>query len=102
MKIKILSQIEKQEHKIKLLDGELSPTQATDIISSLIIQKIKFNKLEIAQNWERNHKYDQEPLRNRIKELEDSMNQFKDFMLELRDSEKKVKIDGVIKISVVE
>lgn len=96
------AQIENQEHKIQLVDGEFTPSQASDIISSLINQKINYHNLEGLQNWERNHKYDQEPLRNRIKELEDAMKRTKDFISELKDNGKNVKIDGVIKISVVE
>lgn len=96
------AQIEKQEHEIQLVAGEFTPSQASDIIYSLISQKINYHKLEDLQNWEGNHKYDHEPLRNRIKELEDAMKRTKDFMLELKDNGKKVKIDGVIKMSVVE
>lgn len=102
MKIKKTSQIKNQERTIQLLDGEFTPSQASDVIFSLISQKINYHNLEGLQNWERNHKYDQEPLRNRINELEDAMKQTKDFMLKLKDSGKNVKIEGVIKMSVVE
>lgn len=45
-------------------------------------KKINYYKLKGLQNWERNHKYDEEPLRNQIKELEEAMKQTKDFMTE--------------------
>lgn len=102
MEIKKTSQIENRVCTIQLVDGEFSPSQASDIISSLINQKINYHKLEGLQNWERNHKFNGEPLRNRIKELEDAMKQTKDFMSELKNGGKKVKIDGIIKITVVE
>ncbi len=102
MEIKKSSPIENQEYKIQLVDGEFTPSQASDIIYSLIRQKINYHELEGLQNLERNHNYDREPLRNRIKELEDAMKRTKNFILELKDSGKKLKIDGIIKISVVE
>ena len=102
MKSKKNAEIENLKLSIQLVHGEFTPAQASDVMSSLISQKINYHKLEGLQNWERNHKYDQEPLKNRIKELEDAMKRTKDFIAELKDNGKNVKIDGVIKISVVE
>jgi hypothetical protein len=102
MDIKNTPQVENKERKIQLVDGEFTPSQASDIISSLIEQKINYHRLEGLQNWERNHTYDEEPLRNRIKELNDEMKRFKDFVSELKEKGKNVKIEGVIKMSVVE
>ena len=65
-------------------------------------QKINYHKLEGLQKWEGNHKYDEEPLRNRIKELEEEMKIAKDFMLKLKNEGKNVKINGIIKMTVVE
>jgi hypothetical protein len=101
MEIEKTSQIENQKCTIRLVDGEFTPSQASEVISSLINQKINYHKLEVLQNWERNHKYDQEPLLNRIKELENEMKRTKDFVSAMKGSGKKVKIDGVIKMSVV-
>lgn len=76
--------------------------QASDIISTLIKTKIDYHRLIGIQNWERNHKFDHDPLRNRINELEEALKQTQGFIMELEDSGKKLKIDGVIKISVIE
>ena len=102
MEIKKNTQIENQECVVQLVDGEFMPSKAFDVIAALINQKINYHKLEGLQNWERNHKYDQESLRNRIKELEDALKQAKDFMSQLKDNGKNIKIDGVITMSVVE
>lgn len=101
MEIEKSTQIENQERTIQLVDGEFTPSQASDIIIALINQKISYHRLEGIQNWEKDHGYDQLPLRNRIKELEDAIKRMKGFMSELKDSGKNVKIDGVIKMSVV-
>lgn len=39
MEIKIRTQIGNQVHTVQLVDGEFSPSQANDVISSLINQK---------------------------------------------------------------
>ena len=101
MGIKNTSQIENQESKFQLVDGEFTPSQASDIISSLINQKINYHKLEVLQNWERNHKHDEELLRNRINELEEEMKIAKDFILKLKKEGKNVRIDGIIKMTGV-
>ena len=101
MEIKKDAQNENQERTIQLVDGEFTPTQAAVVIAALIEQKIKYHKLEGLQNWERDHKYDQVPLRNRITELEEEMKRTKDFISNLKDNGNRVKIDGVITMTVV-
>lgn len=101
METKKSAQIKSHERTIQLVDGKFTPSQASDVLVALIKQKISYHKLEELQNWERNHKYDQAPLKNRIKELEGELKRTKDFMSELKESGKNVKIDGVIKMSVV-
>ncbi len=61
----------------------------------LSIKKINYYKLGGLQNWERNHKHDQEPLRSRIKELEDEIECTKAYISEVRASGKSIKIEEV-------
>ena len=93
---------ENQEQHIKLVDGEFTPIQASDIISTLIKQKINFHKIEGLQHWERNHDSDTQPISNRIKELEKAEKAAKDFIIEMKKQGKKIRIDGHLKISLVE
>lgn len=92
---------ENQEQHIKLIDGEFTPIQASDIISSLIKQKINFHKIEGLQHWERDHNSDTKPISNRIKELEKAEKVAKDFIIEMKKQGKKIRIDGHLKISLV-
>lgn len=55
---------------IKLVDGEFTPSQALDILSTLIDEKINYHKVEKLQHWESNHHKDPHPLLKGIQELE--------------------------------
>ncbi len=91
-----------QEQEIKLVDGEFTPIQASDIISSLIKQKINFHKIEGLQHWERDHNSDTKPINNRIEELKKAEEIAKDFIISMKKQGKKIRIDGHLKISLVE
>lgn len=102
MEIGTIPQIENQVRTIKLVDGEFSPSQALEVISSLINQKINYHKLEGLQKWERDHQFDHEPLRNRIEELEEEMKLVDDFISKLKEEGKNLKIDGIIKLKITD
>ncbi len=92
----------KKEQHVKLVDGEFTPLQATDIVSSLIEQKINFHKVENLQYWEKNHHNDQEPYLKRVKELEEAEKEAKSFLLNKELKGKKIKIKGHLTISIEE
>jgi hypothetical protein len=94
------SEIHAQE--IQLVKGEFTPSQASDVIMALINQKINYHKIEGLQNWERNHKYDQEPLNNRINELEEEKRIAADFISKMREQGKNLKIKGIIEMTASE
>lgn len=90
----------KKEQHVKLVDGEFTPLQAADIVSSLIEQKINFHKVENLQYWEKNHQSDQKPFVERVKELEEAEKNAKSFLLDKGLKGKKIKINGNLTISV--
>ena len=92
----------KKEQHVKLVDGEFTPLQASDIVSSLIEQKINFHKVENLQYWEKDHKNDQKPFIKRVKELEDAEKEAKSFILNKEFKGKKIKIKGNLTISIEE
>ena len=94
------SEIHAQE--IQLVKGEFTPSQASDVIMALINQKINYHKIEGLQNWERNHKYDQEPLNNRINELEEEKRIAAAFISKMREQGKNLKIKGIIEMTASE
>lgn len=102
METKKTSEIKIQEQEIQLVKGEFTPSQASDVIMSLITQKINYHKIEGLQNWERDHKYDQEPLNNRINELEEEKRIAADFISKMREQGKNLKIKGIIEMTASE
>ena len=87
---------------VRLVDGEFTPVQAIDVISSLIKQKINFHKVENLQNWEKDHKADPEPIKKRINELKEANEAAKQFIIEMKKNGKKVKIEGNLSINIVD
>lgn len=87
---------------VRLVDGEFTPVQAIDIISSLINQKINFHKVENLQKWEKDHKTDSEPIKKRIHELKEANEAAKQFIIEMKKNGKKIKIEGNLSINIVE
>lgn len=87
---------------IKLVDGEFNPSQALDILSTLIDEKINYHKVEKLQHWESNHHKDPHPLLKRIQELEKQKKELKDYVIQLKESGLNLKIDGVLSLKPVE
>lgn len=90
------------ELNVKLVDGDFTPVQAIDIISSLIQQKINFHKIENLQNWEKNHKADPEPFIKRINQLKEANETAKQFIIEMKKNGKRVQIEGNLSINIVD
>lgn len=102
MEIKKRPKSEIQEQKIQLVDGEFTPSQASDIIMALINQKINYHKIESLQNYERNHKYDQEPITKRVDQLVVEKKKLEDFISKMREEGKNLKVDGILTLKSVE
>lgn len=91
-----------EDKKVKLVDGEFSPTQASDILNALIDQKINYHKIENLQHWEQDHNTDSKPYINRIKELEEEKKAIDHFISEIKKEGKKLSIDGILTIKLVD
>jgi hypothetical protein len=63
-----LTKSEKTKQKFQLVK-EISPSEASDVIMSLIDEKLIFIKTK-AQNWEQNHKSNSDEIDERINQLE--------------------------------
>lgn len=66
MEAKELTKSEKMTKHIQLVKGDFSPSEASQIILSLINEKINFHKIERLQIWEGNHNCETDPLDKRI------------------------------------
>ncbi|UII74548.1 hypothetical protein LV716_09735 [Flagellimonas sp. HMM57] len=90
------------KQKIQLVDGSFTPSEACDVITALIDEKINFHKLQRI-SWcegdrDANTKYPDE----RILELEKEKVIAKEFINSLRSEGKRLRIDGILKISLEE
>jgi hypothetical protein len=63
-----LTKSEKIKQKFQLVK-EISPSEASDVIMSLIDEKLIFIKTK-TQNWEQNHKSNSDEIDERINQLE--------------------------------
>ncbi|MDP5105015.1 MAG: hypothetical protein NWQ31_02460 [Polaribacter sp.] len=102
METKKTSQIEMQEQKIQLVKGGFTPNQASDVVMSLLNQKINYHKLESIQQWEQNHKYDREPLKKRIQQLEAEKEIAAEFISKIKLEGKKLNIEGILVMKATE
>lgn len=102
MEAKELIVAEKVNEKIQLVKGEYTPSEASHIIMNLIDKKINFHKTRILQIWESNHNFNTEALDGRIKELEREREIAKEFIEISKDRGQNIRIDGVLKMSIVE
>ncbi|WP_194851004.1 hypothetical protein [Nonlabens antarcticus] len=92
----------KSDQKIQLVKGEFTPSQASEVINALIDQKINYHKIENIQMWEKDHSTDQEPLKKRIKELENEKEVARKFIADLKAKGKKLTMDGTIILKAID
>lgn len=102
METKEVTTTKTAKKKIQLVKGEFTPSEAYDVIMSLIDEKINFHKLQRLQLWEGNHLGTTDPLDNRIKELMEEKQMTKEFLARTRGSGKSYVINGVLEINLVE
>lgn len=87
---------------INLVDGTFTPSEAHDVIQALIDQKINFHKFQRLSWCEGDVNADTQYPDGRIAELIEEKKKAKELIAELRKEGKKLRIDGILKISVEE
>ncbi|NEV93976.1 hypothetical protein G3567_07430 [Psychroflexus sp. YR1-1] len=91
-----------KDKKVKLVDGEFTPTQASDILIALIDQKINYHKIENLQHWEQDHNNDPKPYMMRIQELEKEKEAIDRYISEFRKAGKKLRVSGILTLKPVD
>ena len=86
---------------IQLVQGTFTPSQATDIVLSLLSQKINYHKLEEIQLWEKDHTFDLEPLKNRIAQLENEKIKASEFINQMKLNGSNLEINGVLEMKEI-
>ncbi len=100
MKTQELDKAKVSTQKIQLVKGEFTPSEALDIVRSLIDEKINFHKIQRLQLWEGNHACNTNQLDGRIKELELEKEKTREFIAEMRTQGKNLMINGVLEIKI--
>ena len=101
METKKITQLEKETQQIRLIKGEFTPTEASNVIINLINEKINFHKLQRLQTWENNHNSKTDHIDSRIKELEKEKEIAIDFLNMSEDMGLNLKVNGVLEITVI-
>lgn len=88
------------KQKIQLVDGTFTPSEASDVILALLDEKINFHKLQRLSWCEGSTTADTEYPDGRIQELEKEI--IKEFIASVRHEGKKLKINGILNITLEE
>ncbi|AXO79038.1 hypothetical protein DZC78_01120 [Olleya aquimaris] len=92
----------KTKQKIDLIDGKFTPSEASDIIKSILDAKINFHKIQRLSITEGNNIDPCEYDSSRINELINEQQIAKDFFAQARLQGKKLKMRSVIQIDIEE
>jgi hypothetical protein len=85
--------------KVQLVEGKFTPSEAADVISALISEKINFHKLKRLSKLEGNETADCSQTSSRIKELEDERMIAREFIKIAKMEGYNLKINGTLEIS---
>lgn len=91
-----------KDQKVNLVQGEFTPSEALDVVTSLIDQKINFHKLQRLSWCEGDQNANTKFPDGRIQELMKEKATAKEFINSLRNQAVNLEIRGELVISVAE
>lgn len=97
---KLENMIDSIKHEFQLVEGEFSSEDALKLLMSLLNNKINFHQLESFSNQIRNGN-DFSHSKKRVEYLKQSIEDIKLVLKDAEENGKQLKIDSVIKISLV-
>ncbi len=92
----------KTKQKIQLVDGTFTPSETLDVVLALLQEKINFHKLQRISWCEGSSEADTQYPDGRIAELEKEQSIIKDFVAQVRQEGKRLRINGVLDITLEE
>jgi len=90
------------KHQVNLIDGEFTPSEAKDVINTLIREKVNFHKLNRLSMWEGDTQSDTSFDDGRISQLLQSKEDFIQVYNKAKAAGKKVKLTGVVHIELID
>ncbi len=94
--------LKKTSTKVQLVDGMFTPSEALDVVQSLIDQKINFHKIQRLSWREGQDDCNTDYPDGRICELLAEKKKIKAYINDLRSEGNLVRIDGILNITEVE
>lgn len=88
--------------KVQLVDSVFTPSEANDIVNSLIKVKINFHKIRKLSMCEGDITSDTTYDDSRVSKLLTEKKEFKNICDEVRMAGKKVKISGILNVEIVD
>ena len=91
-----------KDQKVNLVEGTFTPSEAMDVVTALIREKINFHKIQRLSWYEGDQNANTEFPDGRIGELEKELADTREFINQYRQSGVRLKIDGQLLISLAE
>ena len=89
-------------HKVQLVDGEFTASETADVLNALLDVKINFHKLHRLSKREGNIHSDCSYDDSRVVELHQEKVDLKAFCKEARLEGKKIRINGILNIELID
>lgn len=89
-------------HKVQLVNGEFTPQEASEVVNSLLNEKVSFHRLNRLSMNEANIDCDTSFDGSRIDELKQEKEDFKTFYTEALADGKRVRISGNLNVEVID
>ena len=87
--------------KIRMVEGYFSPSEAKDLISSMIDGQISFYKLQHMSCWESDHTLDTQVLDEKIAKLTAMKADLKNLVKEAKTNGSRIKIQSDLSLELV-
>ncbi|MFT6837446.1 MAG: hypothetical protein ACJAUO_002033 [Sediminicola sp.] len=99
MEAKEMKSVQQTKQIVQLVKGVFTPSEAYDVMISLINEKINFHNLQRLQLWEENNGFDTDQLDGRIKELLEEKQNVIEIIEKFKGLGKDLKINGILEIT---
>lgn len=90
------------KHEVKLVDSTFTATEASDVIASLIEQKINFHTLRRLSMSEGDINCDTSYDDSRLSQLIKERKHFKEICREARAAGKRMRVSGMLEIELID
>ena len=90
------------KHRLQLVDGVYTPSEASTAVNTLIKEKVNYHKLHNLSLWEGDHYVDTSFDDDRVAELLRERENFKSLCQAAKIEGKRLQITGVLNVELVD